>query len=98
MILSLFLNNIYFWLCWIFVATHRLSLVVASRGYSLVVVCRLLIAVASVAEHGLQTSGLPSLWHLGSVVVEHRPSHPAACEIFPNQGSNLCPQHWQEDP
>ena len=25
---------IYFWLCWIFVAAHRLSLVVATGGYS----------------------------------------------------------------
>ena len=33
---------------------HGLSLVAESRGYSLVVVCRLLIAVASlVLEHGL---------------------------------------------
>ena len=28
----------YFWLCWIFVAARRLSLVAASRGYSLAVV------------------------------------------------------------
>ena len=41
-----FVNFIYFWLCWVFVAAHGLSLVVASRGHSLVVVCRLLIAVA----------------------------------------------------
>ena len=26
---------IYFWLCWVFVAAHELSLVAASRGYSL---------------------------------------------------------------
>ena len=25
----------YFWLCWVFVAAHRLSLVAASGGYSL---------------------------------------------------------------
>ena len=31
---SFFLNFIYFWLCWVFVAAHRFSLVVASRGYS----------------------------------------------------------------
>ena len=41
-----------FWLHWVFVAVHGLSLVAASRGYS--VVHGLLIAVASlVAEHGL---------------------------------------------
>ena len=38
---------IYFWLCWVFIAAHRPSLVAASVGYSLVVVHRLLIAVAS---------------------------------------------------
>ena len=26
---------IYFWLCWIFIAVHRLSLVAVSGGYSL---------------------------------------------------------------
>ena len=43
-----------FWLCWVFVASRAFSLAAASWGYSLVVVCWLLIAVASlVAEHGL---------------------------------------------
>ena len=50
--LLIFIYFIYFWLRWVFVATRRLPLVVASRGYS--AVCRLLIAVDSlVAEHGL---------------------------------------------
>ena len=44
---------VYFWLPWVFIAMHRLSLVVASRVYS-AVVHGLLIAVASlVAEHRL---------------------------------------------
>ena len=44
---------IYFWLFWTFTAVHWFSLVVASRGYSLVVVCRLLTMVAFlVAEQG----------------------------------------------
>ena len=43
-------------MCWVFIAAHRLSLVVASRSYSLVAVCGLLIAVvlgfsASRCEH-----------------------------------------------
>ena len=43
------------------------SLVAESRGYTLVVVCRLLIMVASlVAEHGHQAYGLADgLWHSG---------------------------------
>ena len=35
--------------------------------------------------------------HAGSVVVAHRPSCSVACGIFPDQGSNLCPLHWQAD-
>ena len=35
-----------FWLCWVFVAVHRLSLVEESRGYSLVAVHGILIVVA----------------------------------------------------
>ena len=44
----------YFWLHWVLVAVFGLSLVVASRGYSLLAVLGLLTAVASlVAAHGL---------------------------------------------
>ena len=44
----------FFWLHWVFVATHGLSLAVVSGGYFLVVEHGLLIAGASlVAEHGL---------------------------------------------
>jgi len=44
----------YFWLLWVFVAVHRLSLVVVNRGYSPVVVFVLLIKVAFWAlEHKL---------------------------------------------
>ena len=71
-------KNYYFWLCWAFLAVLRLSLVTASRGCSLVAVCRLLIAVAPlVMEHGL--SGVRA-----SVIVAHGLSCPEACGIFPN--------------
>ena len=44
---------IYFWLCWIFLAACRLSLVAESGSYSLVGVHGLLTAVASLfAERG----------------------------------------------
>ena len=33
-----FLNCIYFWLCWVFIAVHGLSLFAASGGYSPVAV------------------------------------------------------------
>ena len=34
---------------------------------------------------------------VGSVIVAHGPSCSAACGIFPDQGSNPCPLHWQAD-
>ena len=33
----------------------------------------------------------------GSVAVAHGPSCSVACGIFPDQGSNTCPLHWQAD-
>ena len=35
--------------------------------------------------------------HAGSAIVAHGPSRSAACGIFPDQGSNPCPLHWQAD-
>ena len=81
---------IYFWLCWVFVSVRGLSLVVASGGHSssrcagLSLSCPLL----------LQSTGSS---RAGSVVVAHGSSCSAACGIFPEQGSNPCPLHWQAD-
>ena len=104
---------LYFWLCWVFVAVHRLSLVAASRSYSLVMVHRLLIAVASfVVEHGLQNMWTSVVVGQGlsshdSQALEHRLntcgirlSCPAASRedgVFPDQGSNSYLLHWQVD-
>ena len=81
---------IYFWLCWFFVSVWGLSLVAASGGHS------------SSQCAGLSLSRPLLLWspssrRTGSVVVAHGPSGSAACGIFPDQGSNLCPLHWQAD-
>ena len=95
------LFNYLFWLRWVFIATHRLFLVVKSGIYSLAVVRGLLIVVASlVAEHGLQgtqASVVLRIQSTGSVLVVHGFSCSAACGIFPEQGSSLCPLHWQEN-
>ena len=73
----------------------RLSLVVVSRGHSLVVVCGLLIQVASlVAEHQFWGARASVIVHRGSVVVAHKLS---ARGILPAQGSNACLLHWQVD-
>ena len=86
----LFSLLIYFWLCWVLVSVRGLSPVAASGGHS-----------------SSRCAGLSLLWPLllqstgsrctGSVVVAHGPSHSAACGIFPDQGSNPCPLHWQAD-
>ena len=80
----------YFWLCWVFISVRGLFLVVASGGHS------------SSWCVGLSLSWPLSLWSTssrcaGSVVVVHGPSCSAACGIFPDQGSNPCPLHWQAD-
>ena len=67
-----------------------LSLVAASGGRS----------SSRCAGHSLSRPLL--LWstgsrRAGSVVVAHRPSSSKACGIFPDQGSNPCPLHWQAD-
>ena len=104
------LQNVYiFKICFIYLAVLGLccctgfSLVVASGGFSLVEVHRLLVVVTSpVAEHRLQgiqvsVAAAPELYSTGSVVVVHRFSCPAACGIFPDQGSNLYLLRWQAD-
>ena len=72
------------------IAVHRLSLVTAREGYSLVAVCMLLVAMISlVSEHRLQ-----GVWFLA---VAAWLSCPMTSGIFPDQGSNLCPLHLQVD-
>ena len=75
-----------------------LSLVAASGGHS----------SSRCGDHsssrcaGLSLSRPLLLWDTGSrcsgsVVVAHGPSCSVACGIFPDQGSNPCPLHWQAD-
>ena len=83
---------IYFWLPWVFIAAHGLSLVVAIRGYSL-------LRCMGFSSCGSQVSVVVArgLYSAGSVVIVHELSCSAACGIFLGQGSNLCPLHWQVD-
>ena len=81
---------IYLWLCWVFVSVWGLSLVVASGGHS------------SSRCVGLSLSWPLLLWstgsrRTGSAIVAQGLSRSAACGIFPDQGSNPCPLHWQAD-
>ena len=77
--------------------------VAESGSYSLVAVCWLLTAVASlVAQHGLWSPwasvvAAPGLWSTGSVVAALQLSCSAACGIFPDPGPKPCLLHWQVD-
>ena len=108
--LPLFLKKIYLFLAVLgLCCCTRAFSSCGERGLRFVVVWGLLIAVASLVEHGLQACGLQQLWHAGSVVVArglqntgsvivaHGPSCSAACGIFPDQSSNSSPLHWQAD-
>ena len=81
---------IYFWLHWVFVAAHGLSLVAASGGY---------FSLWCMASHcsGFSCCGAQALSARASVVVAHWLSCSMACGIFPDQGSNPCLLHWQAD-
>ena len=81
---------IYLWLCWVFVSVRGLSLVVASGGHSSSRCAGLSLS----RPLPLRSTGSR---RAGSVIVAHGPSCSAACGIFPNQGSNPCPLHWQAD-
>ena len=86
--LFIYLFNL--WLCWVFVSVRGLSPVAASGGHS------------SSRCAGLSLSRPLSLRstgsrRAGSAAVAHGPSCSVACGIFPDQGSNPCPLHWQAD-
>ena len=71
---------IYFWLCWVFIAACPF-LWLQHRGSSL---------------WGVSCQGAQVLRQAGSAVAAHMTSCSAASGIFwMDQGSNLCPLHWQ---
>ena len=69
----------------------KLSLTVASRGYS--------PDVGRASHHsGCSCCGAQALGRVGSVAVAQGLRGPAAHGIFLDQRSNPCPLHWQVDP
>ena len=80
----------YFWLCCVFISVRGLSLVAASGGHSSSRCAGLSLSRPLL----LRSTGSR---RAGSVVVAHKPSCSTTCGIFPDQGSNPCPLHWQAD-
>ena len=67
------------------------------HGLALVAASGLLIAVASlVAEHRLGACR-PQKFQLASPRAQAQKLWGTGCGIYPDQGSNLCPLHWQMD-
>ena len=84
-----FKKIIYLFLCIIYgcagsslLLVGGLSLIAESRGYSVVAMCGLL-------------SWSTGSRYVGSVAVVHGLSCSTICGVFPDQGSKLCPLHWQ---
>ena len=73
-----------------FVSVRGLSLVVVSGGHS----SSWYAGLSLLQPLLLRSTGSR---RADSVVVAHRPSFSTACGIFPDQGSNPCPLHWQAD-
>ena len=95
---------------WVLVAVDGLSLVVASRGYSLLQCAdfslqwfhllqstgfRCTGSLVEVCDSGARR--LQEFQLAGSVVVAHGLSCFVACGILLDQGSNPCSLHWQVD-
>ena len=90
----------FFWLCWVFLAACGLTLDEMNGGYSLVVVLRLFIMVASLAMEcrralSAQVLVVVACWlqSSGSVAVVHGLRCSTACGIFMDRGLNPCPLH-----
>ena len=74
----------------VFISVRGLSLVAASGGHPSSRCAGLSLSRPLL----LQSTGSR---RAGSAIVAHGPSCSAVCGIFPDQGSNPCPLHWQVD-
>ena len=81
---------IYVWLCCVFIAAYGISLVVSSGDYST------LCCMVFLLQWPLLLRSTGSKCAV-SVAVVHRLSCSVARGTFLDQGTNLCPLHWQAD-
>ena len=81
---------IYSGVCWVFVSVRGPSPAAASGGHS----SSRCAGLSPSRPLPLRSTGSR---RAGSVIVAHGPSCSAARGIFPDQGPNPCPLHWQAD-
>ena len=67
------------------------------KKYIILFMCLFLAVLSLHCFAGFSLEWLLFLGSTGSVAVAHGLSCPVACEIIPDQGSNLGPLHWQAD-
>ena len=81
---------VYFWLYWVFVAAQAFP---SCSKWGLLSSCGVWASPCS----GFSCCGAQTLGAWALVVVVHGLCCSAAGGIFPDQGSNPCPLHWQLD-
>ena len=84
-----FKKFIYLWLRWVFVAEQAFS---SCGKWGLLSICSVWASDCGGFSYGAQALG-----HVGSAIVAHGLICSTAHGIFPDQGSNPCPLHWQVD-
>ena len=87
----------YFWLPWVFVAVCAFLSLWRLEATSTCGAWASHCGGSLVVEHGLNTHELQQLQRVGTAVVAHGHSCFRICGIFPDQGSNPGPLHWQVD-
>ena len=100
-----FFKRLILWLCWVFVAACRLSLVEANgshsslwcMSFSLLWLLLLRSSGSRVQASVVAARGLSSCSSTWVGYQAHGLSCSVARGIFPDQGSNRCPLHWQAD-
>ena len=81
---------IYLWLCWVFISARGLPPVAASGSHS----SSRRVGLSPLQPLLLRSTGSR---RAASAIVAHGRSRSTARGILPDQGSNLCPLHWQAD-
>ena len=69
--LNLFILFIYFWLLWVFIAAHRLSLVVVCRGYSSLWCTGFSLQWLLLLQSTGSRAQAQQLWRTGLVTLQH---------------------------
>ena len=100
---SSYCSSFYIWRCWEFPrstnlpSSVKLIPMLLERGLLFIAVRWLLLPWSTGSRWAGSVVVAPGLQSAGSAAAAQGLSCSAACGIFPDQGSNPCPLHWQAD-